>query len=505
MGRTNNTQRSRGLAWSRVAAAGLIGVFGVGCGEDKEASSDGPTWHKDIAPIVTPKCTGCHQEGGIAPFSMQSYATAERFASRMAAAVEDGRMPPFLAQDTDECTPPLPWRDDLRLSAAEKALIRAWSDAGAPEGDPATAPQLEQPPSQLLEREDVVMVTPEPITIEGDTDIHTCIVVDPQLDSDVYVVGRQITSGNNKVLHHVVSYVVAPRRVDVMNTPDDNSDDVLETKAELEARIMAAKGIGIGGRYDCFGGPGLTNVDDPSLSISTAILDAWAPGGVPNMAPEGSGQYVLKDSLVIMDTHYHPVGEPQIDDSTKLALMLATERPEYNARVALLGNFEGLRETQYGDGNLELQSGESIAEFMIPADAADHIEENTWTWKLPEGTELRVWSMGTHMHYVGVDMKITLEHADNSDTQCLIHTPQWDFNWQRGYAYDAAYEDLPVMRNGDTVRMRCTYDNTMDNPNVLIALDDQELDAPVEVRLGEDTLDEMCLGAFGIISPNTNP
>ncbi len=484
---------------------GAVSLAAIACGDDAEpAVTEAPTWHQDIAPIVTPKCTGCHQSGGIAPFSMQSYATAERWASRMAAAVEDGRMPPFLAQDTDECTPPLPWRNDLRLSDEEKALIRAWADGGAVEGDPATAAEVEQPPSPALEREDVVMVTPAPITVEGDSDIHTCILVDPGFETDVYVVGRQITAGNPEVLHHVVSYVVTPRLVDVMNTPDDTTDDVRETKAELEARIMAAKGIGIGGRYDCFGGPGLTNTD-PALSVSTSILDAWAPGGVPNMAPEGSGQFLLKDSLVLMDTHYHPTGEPQVDDSTKLALMLATERPDLNSRVILLGNFEGLRETAFGDGNLVMQSGESAAEFMIPADEPNHVEENTWTWKLPEGAELRVWSMGTHMHYVGVDMKITLEHADDSDTECLIQTPEWDFNWQRGYAYDAAYDDLPVMRNGDTLRFRCTYNNTMSNLNVRGALDDQGLEAPVDVRLGEDTLDEMCLGALGLISPNTNP
>jgi hypothetical protein len=109
------------------------------------------------------------------------------------------------------------------------------------------------------------------------------------------------------------------------------------------------------------------------------------------------------------------------------------------------------------------------------------------------------------MHYVGVDMKITLEHAGGTDTECLIQTPHWDFNWQRGYAYDAAYEDLPAMRDGDTLHFRCVYDNTLGNLNVLGALQARRLANPVEVRLGEDTLDEMCLGAIGIISPNTNP
>jgi hypothetical protein len=51
-------------------------------------------------------------------------------------------MPPWGAEDTDECAPPLPWEDDLRLSDEEIALVRAWADADAPEGDPGTAAPL---------------------------------------------------------------------------------------------------------------------------------------------------------------------------------------------------------------------------------------------------------------------------------------------------------------------------------------------------------------------------
>jgi hypothetical protein len=108
------------------------------------------------------------------------------------------------------------------------------------------------------------------------------------------------------------------------------------------------------------------------------------------------------------------------------------------------------------------------------------------------------------MHYVGRGMRITLEH-ESGDSECLIETPAWDFNWQRGYAYDATYDQLPTMLGGDTLRMRCDYDNSMDNRFVVQALDDQGLSEPVDVPLGEDTLNEMCLGAFGITYPNTNP
>ena len=43
-----------------------------------ETGDTGPaaavTWHQDIAPIVAQKCGGCHVGGGIAPFSLATYA-----------------------------------------------------------------------------------------------------------------------------------------------------------------------------------------------------------------------------------------------------------------------------------------------------------------------------------------------------------------------------------------------------------------------------------------------
>jgi hypothetical protein len=449
-----------------------------------------PTWNQDIAPIVIPKCSGCHQPGSIAPFSLLEYENAKPFAAAMAAAVMSGRMPPFLAQDTDECHPRFPWAYDIRLDDNEKALIQSWADAGAPEGKAVTE-QPKSPPLPKLEREDAVITIPQAVEVSGNRDIHTCMLVDPELLKDEYVVGRLIKPGNPKIVHHVVSYVV---------NPGMNSEGGKQTKAELEAQVKALHGVGIGGRYDCFGGPALEG-------MSFDILDVWAPGSLPNVAPPNSGQPVAKDSLLLFDLHYHPNGDgSETDDSTSMALMFADEKPELVSLVLLLGNFEKLQQTEVGDGDLIKQSDEDAAEFMIPANAKQHVEEVTWKWKLPAGSFLRVYAIGTHMHYVGRDELVTLERAHavdgEPDEECLIQTPAWDFNWQHGYAYDTDYEHYPSMRDGDTLHMRCTYDNTLDNPFMRKALDEQGLDHPIDVPLGEDTLDEMCVAGVGVIAPN---
>jgi hypothetical protein len=35
----------------------------------------------------------------------------------------------------------------------------------------------------------------------------------------------------------------------------------------------------------------------------------------------------------------------------------------------------------------------------------------------------------------------------------LVATPKYDFNWQRSYAFDQSYDDLPSLGPGDTLTM----------------------------------------------------
>src|SRR5688572_6342772 len=67
-------------------------------GTDAPTTTDAPeaapvTWHQDIAPIMALKCSGCHTDGGIAPFSLASYESAKPFAPGALDAVERGTMP----------------------------------------------------------------------------------------------------------------------------------------------------------------------------------------------------------------------------------------------------------------------------------------------------------------------------------------------------------------------------------------------------------------------------
>jgi hypothetical protein len=211
---------------------------------------------------------------------------------------------------------------------------------------------------------------------------------------------------------------------------------------------------------------------------------------VPTEAPPGIGFHMPVGAKVIMAYHYHPTGRGDEIDQSSIALRWTEEEPETKAFMGVLGAIFS------GDGvDPGPNDPNGVPVFEIPPNVAGHTE--TLTYQLPDILPpIPLFTMGTHMHYIGVDMKISVTR--DGEEQCWIQTPRWDFNWQRLYDVDAPLEDMPHVQGGDIVTLRCTYDNTLDNPDVAAALGEVGLDEPQDVQLGEGTLDEMCLAGIGV-------
>jgi len=429
-------------------------------GEGGEAAAI--TWHQDIAPIVGQKCGGCHVSGGIAPFSLETYAAAAPFAALLVDAVERQVMPPFLADTTEECEPRFGFKDDPRLTDAELALLRGWVEDGAPEGDPKTAVPLPPPPNRELEGADIHLKIPTPVLIKGDKDQYVCFSIDPGIDVDTWIDGQQVTPGNDKVVHHVLVYV----------DPDRASEQLM----------------GADGSYPCFGGPGLNN---------TSLLGAWAPGAPAFVTPPDVAMRIEAGSRIVVSVHYHPSGVDELDDSTTVHLRRFAGFPTYIGLVAMIGNSS--------TESMGLLPGpndpDGIPIFQIPAGAVGHTEEMLIE-VTPDLPEIRLFGATPHMHYVGTDMLLGIRREDPPPgvpaEECLLQTPRWDFQWQQLYSYAAGLDELPRAHAGDKVYLRCTYNNSLTNPFVVKALAEQGLTQPQVVKLGESTLDEMCLGVFGV-------
>jgi hypothetical protein len=398
--------------------------------------ADLTTWHEHVAPLVAEKCVGCHRTGGIGPYAVE----------------------------TEDCTPRHGWREDPRLTDEQIAVIRDWFADGAPEGDPAKAapiPQLEDTHlSGVTHR-----VSPSvAFTAAGDIDQMICFVLDPGITQLSWLSGIEFFPGNLEVAHHATLSAVPPERV-----------------AEVDARV------GPEGWFDCFGGVGIEGL---------YALGVWVPGSDPFDAGSSAGIPIAAGAKVLMQMHYHPAGRTHEPDITEVAMRLRTTPPLHNLIFSGVGNAPA--------APLLLPDPEDrgVPEFRVPADSGDHVESMRFPIEI-EGTQrFPIMAVFPHMHYVGYDLEARIERASPAPgepaSECLFKTPHWNFDWQRTYFYDAPSSELPTVGDGDVVTITCRYNNTMDNTFVQRGLLEAGLDAPIDVFLGEQTLDEMCLAAFAI-------
>ncbi len=444
------------------------GLGAAGCGEPEDGDDDvvtGPTWYRDVAPLLAEHCMTCHSDGGIAPFSMESYEVAAPAAAMMLEAVESGAMPPWDAESADDCSPRHAWKDDMRLSASEIQLLRDWIATGKQEG---TAAEIPEPPSLALDRVSHTATPSTPYTTTGSADEFICFILDPGVTRLSWLTGVEVVPGNPKVVHHVV--LVGYR-----------------AGAALDADIAAN---GIGRPFECNGGV-LTRED-------TFLMGVWTPGSQPFETPGDLGLPVPAGTKVLMQMHYHPGGATtNLPDASTVNLRLETSRPINTYTITAVGNAATTPTLLSGPGD---RTG--TPEFRIPAGATNHVESMRFPLSgLPAG-KFRLFAAYPHMHYIGVELSVQVEHPLNGggvDRECLVNVPRWNFDWQRTYQYDAPIAALPAISNGDTLIVRCSYDNSLANPFVRRALEEAGLVEPIDVRLGEESLDEMCLGIFGIV------
>jgi hypothetical protein len=426
-----------------------------------EAPGDAPTWYQDVAPLIADRCSACHVAGGSAPFSLATYEEALAWGPAMASSIESGQMPPFYASDDEVCDMPRGFLDDISLSDEDKQLVYDWVDAGMPEGDPAAAAPALPRPVEALDRVDLELEIEAPFELSGTEDVYQCFRIPLGIAEEMYLEGIEVVPGNELIVHHAL----------VWNDPNDSSADQ----------------VGPDGSYECSGFPDI---------YPTELVSTWTPGTQPVYAPEGTATLLEAGASLVLNIHYHPTGTTTETDRTKIRLKWSTEEPELFATWFLVDIPFGAQ-VQPGPND---QGG---AEFRIPAGVPDHLETvQMWFTSLIFSSDMPVFAITPHMHYLGADMLVEIVHNDaNDDEECLIHSPGFRFDFQRGYVYDPLTGELPVIHRNDRVRVTCRYDNSMSNPFMPLHLEASGVSEPRDVYWGEETGDEMCMAIIGLIVP----
>jgi hypothetical protein len=429
--------------------------------ETFEVADDGPTYHRDIAPILRGRCEGCHQPGGLASFAPWSdYLSVLPYAALIAREVDNRNMPPWGAEDTEDCADPKPWLGDLRLADADIQVIWDWVEAGVPEGDPSTAAALEPLPGAQagLDTFDVELTLPVPYTVE-ESDIQVCFGLELGLTEDRYLEAVAFLPGNIEVVHHAA--------------------------VRIGPRAAVENALNADGYYDCNGnqGPSMDDMDQ---------VGGYLPGNNITVTPPGSGLLVRADSMVVLSVHYHrsQLDIPELPDQSTVQLRWV-EEPDREARILRIPNFHP---SKLLDGADDPTEGSA---FFIPKDATDHIE--TYSTKIDVDNPDRlyqIWRIGVHMHNVGVRTTVTVVSQD----RCLLDVPRYDFDWQMVYSYDTLDPGVPVLRGDDEVHIDCIYNNSDSNQRLMDILSDEHgLYETQDVEWGPDSNEEMCGLILGIV------
>lgn len=413
----------------------------AGCTAGDPASAqetETPTYLGNLKAVVDTKCVGCHVEGGIAPFSLESYADLVEHGEAAVAAIEAGTMPPWPPRS--ECTD---YRFDRSLTAEQKLSFSAWLAGGKLEGTPATGQASTESTAARLSRSDLTLSLPEPYTPTGAPDDYRCFLVDWPADAPRYVTGFGVVPGVPAIVHHVIAFLAAPDQLPTFQGLDDADD---------------APG------WSCFGGPG----GDQVAAAQAGWVGGWAPGSLGSDFPEGTGIAIPEGAKIVLQVHYNTLSAPAEPDQTSVLLKL-DDQVEKRAFMMPWADINWV-----------------IAQTMeIPPHAADVTHEwsrdpTPYLGFLTDGvftanTPITLHSASLHMHTRGKSAETYIERADGSET-CLLGIDRWNFHWQGSYGF----EEPKVLYPGDRLNLACTWDNPTND----------------SLNWGEGTGDEMCLGVY---------
>ena len=368
-----------------------------------QASTENPTFYRDILPILQGHCQTCHRSGEVAPMALETYEDTRLWSSRIAKAVQSKMMPPWFTDARYGR-----FSNDPSLSEQQIATLLAWVKADAPAGNPHDAPTPPKwPDGWNVAKPDAVLQMPKPVNIPADGDVeYTYEIVPTGFSQDKWVQMAEVRPSSPQHVHHAVVYVRPPgsnwlRRAPI-GTPFTAS-----TLADAQDRLDAH-------------------------GTTSDLLLVYAPGSSPDRWPDGMAKFVPAGSDIVFQIHYTTNGQAG-HDQTSIGLVFAKTMPVQ--RVITL---------QLNDHS-----------FIIPPDADDFRVETQGT--LPHDATLL--SLFPHMHLRGKRFEYDIIRPDGSIEPLL--RVNYHFHCQLSYRL----AEPRLLRAGTKLRAVAWYDNSRNNPH----------------------------------------
>ena len=338
----------------------------------KVITSDTPTFHRNVLPLLQDRCQNCHRPGGLGRVPFYDYTEVLAWAHQMRDSIESRIMPPWKAQpDFGDFT------NSRWLTGEEIHTFVKWVEAGMPEGNPVDQPAPRVfPNSWTLGTPDIILHSEEPYPVEAvGRDEYRCFVLPTGQTEDRYVSGAEVIPDEREAVHHVSVYA------DVSGM----------------ARLQQQNAPGPG--YPCFGGIGVPVYES---------LGGWAPGNSPIILPDGVGRHLPANSDIVLQIHYHKIGRA-VKDQSRLGIYFAKKPVQ-----------KRLYEEVF-DSRL----------LIIPPNVKKHKVAGSLT--ITQNEQLH--AILPHMHLLGTEIKVIATHPNGTKTP-LVWIKPWDFDWQETYVYE---------------------------------------------------------------------
>jgi len=438
-----HTVRIRVAQMAAISLA-LIGVVLAREPKSLAARSAEPTFAEDVAPILYKNCTTCHHPGGMGPFSLLEFDSAKAEVSEMRDAVARGQMPPWHAEG-----PHGVFRNDRRLSDADKQTILRWIDAGAKPGDlNRLPPRPEYPGSWAIGSPDAIVAMSEDFAVPASGAVeYQYFEVPTNFTEDKWVEAMEIMPGAREAVHHVMLYAKAPPAPGV--APSTPAPRPAGTPAPQPLFIRNPAHVP---RTDssCF------TCTSRTPRILGTLISTETPGNNVVEFPKGTALLLRAGTVLAFQMHYTAHGH-EMRDRTKVGFRFAKQMPE-----------EQIFASNFTNGAFTIPAG--AKDFAVPAEVGASVP-------------IRIWGLMPHTHLRGTRWQYKLEKPDGT-SEVILDVPHYDFNWQTYYMFDKPLE-VPA---GGKLTSTAWYDNSASNRH--------NPDATMDVMWGDQTWEEMQYTGF---------
>ncbi len=405
----------------------VLFVLGMGIGVGSAQTSDDPTFHRDVEPILQRSCQICHRPNAIAPMSLMTFEEARPWARSIKRYVESREMPPWFV---DRRIGIQKFKDDPSLTDEEIAIVVGWVDSGAERGDPKDAPT----PREFLGPEDwrmgdpdliVRMDEPYMLPAEGPDDFPN-IIVDPGLTEDRYIKAVELKpdARSLEVVHHATTHMT---------------------------------------------------VFDEDVTRGN-FLNEYAAGKNGDIFDDGTGRLIKAGTKIRFGLHLHPYGEEvPVRVSLGLQLYPVGYTPKYTLISQHMGDDDDLL-IPAGEDSVRTDGYTLLTEPAVITAFQPHLHTR--------GQAQCIEAIVPQADSDGKALKRApgpYGAAPLMEQITLNCVPKWYFNWHLVYNY--AEDAAPVLPAGTVIHVSTWHDNSESlrvNP-----------DPKNNVVYGQRTIDEM--------------